>query len=48
MAVEAIAANYADVFNGPIMQELGVGEGVPEFFEIHNTISGEQATSTTG
>ncbi len=33
---------------GPIMQELGVGEGVPEFFEIHNTISGEQAASTAG
>ena len=33
---------------GPIMQDLGVGAGVPEFFEVHNTIFGEQATSTAG
>ena len=33
---------------GPIMQDLGVGGGEPEFFEVHNTIFGEQATSTAG
>jgi hypothetical protein len=33
---------------GPIMQELGVGAGEPEFIEIHNTILGKQATSNAG
>ena len=33
---------------GPIMQELGVGASEPEFIEVHNTIFGEQATSTAG
>lgn len=33
---------------GPIMQELGVGAAEPEFFEVHNTILGEQSTATTG
>jgi len=33
---------------GPIMQDLGVGAGEPEFFEVRNTISGEQAASTAG
>jgi hypothetical protein len=33
---------------GPIMQDLGLGAGEPEFFEVQNTIFGEQATSTAG
>ncbi len=30
----------------PILQELGI-EGDPEFFEVHNTIEGAKASSTT-
>lgn len=33
---------------GPIMENLGVGSVEPEFFEVHNTILGEQAASTAG
>ena len=33
---------------GPIMQDLGVGAAEPEFLEVHNTISGEQASSSAG
>lgn len=43
-------ANFEEFFEtvGPIMQELGIGAGEPEFFEVQNTIFGEQATSTAG
>lgn len=33
---------------GPIMQELGVEKGEPEFFEVHNTILGTLAAKTAG
>jgi hypothetical protein len=33
---------------GGIMQDLGIGAAEPEFFEVHNTIFGEQARSTAG
>lgn len=32
---------------GPIMEDLGI-KGEPEFFEVHNTIEGAKASSTTG
>ena len=33
---------------GPIMQELGIVAGEPEFYDIHNYIPGQQAGSAAG
>lgn len=33
---------------GKIMQDLGVPQSEPEFFEVHNTIEGAKASKTAG
>ncbi len=33
---------------GSIMQDLGIPQAEPEFFEIHNVIEGTKASSTAG
>jgi len=31
----------------PMMQDLGIGPGEPEFYDVHNTIFGGQTTTST-